>query len=150
VDKKFRNWRLWTGFGISLAALVVYVLVFEDTRDVFWASLALFLVAGVLLFTGMRRAFGQPELYRGKVAGSILTAVSVVLLAIFGAGSYVVSKHFPAAHNAPRVGQAAPSFNLLDSSGKPVSLAQVLATPMTGYSGGPPKGVLVVFYRSYW
>jgi hypothetical protein len=150
VDKKFRNWRLWTGFGISLAAVAVYVLVFEDTRDVFWASLALFLVAGVLLFTGMRRAFGQPQLYRGKVAGSILTAVSVVLLAIFGAGSYVISKHFPAAHNAPRVGQAAPAFNLLDTSGKPVSLTQVLSTPMTGSSGGPPKGVLVVFYRSYW
>jgi hypothetical protein len=148
VDKtlrKLRNWRLWTGFTIGLAAVVVYFLIYKEIRDVFWFSLALFVVAGVLLFSGMRRAFKQPERYRGKVAGSILVAASLILLAMFGVGSYLVSRSFPTARRAPQVGQAAPAFTLLDTAGKPVSLAQILSTPMTGYSGGAPKGVLVVF-----
>jgi len=148
--RKLRNWRLWTGFSITLAAVVVYFLVYKETRDVFWFSLLLFVLAAALLISGMWRAFAQPELYRGKVVGPILGGASLVLAAIFSTGSYLVSKSFPPARHAPRVGQVAPSFTLLDTAGKPVSLAQILSTPMIGHSGGPPKGVLVVFYRSHW
>jgi hypothetical protein len=152
VNTKLWNWRLWAGFAVSLLALLVYVVLFRETRAIFWPSLALFGVAAVLLVSGLRRAFGSPLLYRGKIGGPILATVSVVILALFGFVSYSVFKSFPAARNAPKVGQKAPEFTLADIGGKPVSLAQLLTTPIADASGAAhaPKGVLVVFYRGYW
>lgn len=149
---KFWNWRLWVGFIASLSALVIYLLVFLTTRSVFWFSLALFVGAGALLVSGLKRAFRESQLYRGKAAGPILSTLSILVLLLFGFASYVVSKSFPAAHNAPKVGQKAPQFTLVDSAGKTVSLAQLLSNPIADASGvpRPPKGVLLVFYRGYW
>jgi hypothetical protein len=150
--KKLWNWRLWVGFALSLAALLVYVFVFLTTRDVFWASVALFVLAGWLLVTGLMRALKQPQSYRGKIAGPILIMSSVVIVGLFVLLSYTVTKSFPLAHNAPKVGQKAPQFTLVDSSGKATSLAQLLAEPIADASGvaRAPKGVLLVFYRGYW
>ena len=152
MNTKRWNWRLWVGFGVSLLALLSYFFFFQTTRDVLWVSLALFVPAGALLVSGLKRAFAQPQSYRGKVAGPILTGTSVLILGLFGFSIYVVSKSFPLARNAPKVGQKAPEFALVDSAGKPVSLAQVLAAPMSDSSGAmrAPKGVLLVFYRGYW
>jgi hypothetical protein len=149
---KFWNWRLWVGFAVSLSALLVYIRVFLITRSVFWVSLPLFVVAGALLVSGMKRALREPQLYRGKIAGPILSTLSILVLLLFGFASYVVSKSFPAATNAPKVGQKAPAFTLVDSAGKTTSLAQLLANPIADASGvaRPPKGVLLVFYRGYW
>jgi hypothetical protein len=152
MSTKLWNWRLWAGFAVSLLALLIYVLLFRETRAIFWPSLALFAIAVVLLVSGLRRAFASPQLYRGKIGGPILAMVSVIILALFGFVSHSVFKAFPAASNAPKLGQKAPEFTLKDISGKPVSLAQLLTAPMTDASGAAhaPKGVLVVFYRGYW
>jgi len=53
----------------------------------------------------------------------------------------------PESKGAPKVGQKAPEFTLVDTSRKPVSLAELLSTPI---NGNAPKGVLLVFYRGYW
>jgi hypothetical protein len=152
MNKKLWNWRLWAGFGISILALAIYVFFVRDTRAIFWPSLALFVVAVVLLVSGWQRARRDPQLYSGKIAGPILGTLSLGVLALFGFASYVAPKSFPAARNAPRLGQKAPEFTLKDISGNPVSLAQLLAMPITDASGAAhaPKGVLVVFYRGYW
>jgi hypothetical protein len=152
MNTRLWNWRLWTGFAVSFLALLVYVLLFQETRAIFWPSLALFAIAAGLLVSGLRRAFGSPQLYRGKIGGPILATVSLIFLAVFGVGSYFVFKSFPTARNAPRLGHKAPEFVLADTSGKPVSLAQLLAMPITDTSGAAhaPKGALVVFYRGYW
>jgi hypothetical protein len=152
MSTKQWNWRLWAGLGLSILAVVVYVALFTTNRNVFWLSLVLFVVAAAFLIGGLQRAFGQPESYGGKVAGPILTVLSVLVLGVFSFMSYEVVKYFPAAANAPRVGQKAPDFTLADSSGSPVSLAKMLTTPVTDSSGAAhtPKGVLVVFYRGYW
>jgi hypothetical protein len=149
---KLWNWRLWVGFATSLSALLIYLLVFQTTRDVFWASAALFVVAGWLLVAGLIRASRQSQSYRGKIAGPVLSTLGVGVLLLFGFASYVVSRSFPAAHNAPKVGQKAPQFTLVASTGKTLSLAQMLADPIADVSGAarPPKGVLLVFYRGYW
>jgi peroxiredoxin len=42
---------------------------------------------------------------------------------------------------APRVGQKAPDFLLLDQKGKPVGLGDLLSNS---------KGVVVIFYRGFW
>ena len=123
---KLWNWRLWAGFGLSMGALAGYVFWVNETRAVFWPALLLFAVAAVLLFSGGKRRSREPELYGGRA--------------------------FPQAKNAPRIGQRAPEFSLLDASGKNFTLAQLLSTPLanSGSATHSPKGVLVLFYRGYW
>lgn len=145
------NWQLWAGFGCALAALVIYFAFFLTTRAVFWPCLTLSMAGALLLISGLQHAFREPQNYRGKVAGPILAGLSLLIFAGFGFATFQVFKAFPAARNAPRVGQPAPEFTLTDSNGKNVSLAQLLASPV-GSSGSShaSKGVLVVFYRGYW
>jgi hypothetical protein len=152
VQARYWNWRLWAGFACALAALLIYFVFFVMTRAVFWPCLTLFLVAVLLLISGMQRAFAEPQTYRGKIAGPILSGLSLLVITAFGLVSYQVSKAFPAAKNAPRVGQLAPEFTLADSNGKNVSLAKLLASPVADGSGSThaSKGLLVVFYRGYW
>jgi uncharacterized protein (DUF58 family) len=154
VTAKLWNWRLWAGFVLSLVALVGYgyVVVGTGALAVFWPSLALFVVAAVLLLSGLMRSRREPQTYRGKIAGPVLASLSLVFLGLFSFASYQVFKNFPAANNAPKVGQRAPEFTLVDTSGKTFSLAQLLSTPITDSTGAAraTKGVLVVFYRGYW
>ena len=150
MNKKLWNWRLWAGFGVAALALAVYAAVFMSTRDVLWVSLALFVVSAFLLATGLRRSFGQRESYRGQVAGPILAGCSALIMVVFGFAGFEISKHFPAARHAPKVGQAAPNFKLLDTAGRSMTLADVLATPLARAGSTAPKGVLLVFYRSHW
>ena len=151
MNKKLWNWRLWIGFAIAVLAFAVYVAVFKSTRDVLWISLAFFFLSAVLLITGLQRAYGRRELYRGQVAGPILAGSSALLLVVFGVTSNQVSKHFPMAHHAPKVGQVAPEFKLVNTAGASVTLADLLATPVAQTAGArAPKGVLLVFYRSHW
>jgi hypothetical protein len=152
VNTKLWNWRLWVGFGVSVLGLLIYVLLLQRTRSIFWGSLALFLVSVALMISGLKRAFGQPQAYRGKVAGPVLAVLGVVVLGVFGWGAYMAAKLFPAALHAPQVGQKAPEFVTVDSKGNSVALAQLLTTSITDSSGvaRTPKGVLLVFYRGYW
>jgi hypothetical protein len=146
------NWRLWVGFVLCPFAFWGSFRFFEATRAVFWLSLLIFVVAAILLISGLKRAFREPQSYRGKVFGSVLAGLSVAVFGLFGYLGYQVFTHFPSAKNAPQVGQRAPEFALLDSNGKNVSLAQLLSDPKPDSSGAarPLKGVLVVFYRGYW
>jgi hypothetical protein len=152
VNTKLWNWRLWVGFGVSVLGLLIYVLLLQRTRSIFWGSLALFLVSVALMISGLKRAFGQPQAYRGKVAGPVLALLGVAVLGVFGWGAYMAAKLFPAALHAPQVGQKAPEFVTVDSKGNSVALAQLLTTSITDSSGvaRTPKGVLLVFYRGYW
>jgi hypothetical protein len=149
------NWRLWAGFGIGLFALLgfgAYIALVSITRTIFWPCLLLFLVAAVLLISGLKRAFREPQSYRGKIAGPILAVLSLLIFGLFTFGGYKLFTDFPAANNAPQVGQRAPGFALVDTTGKNYSLAQLLSTPITDSTGStrPVKGVLVFFYRGYW
>ena len=53
-----------------------------------------------------------------------------------------MASRVPLSPTAPRVGQKAPDFTLVDSTRHQVSLAQLLASS--------PRGVLLIFYRGYW
>lgn len=152
MSSKKWNWQLWAGFATAVLALAVYLAVVFRMREILGISLVLSVVSIVLLVSGLRRAYGQRESYRGQVAGPILALSSALVLGIFGLAGYQISKHFAAADNAPKVGQQAPQFTLVDTAGKTVSLAGAL-TPAVGQSGGSSratKAVLLVFYRGYW
>src|SRR2546423_2675452 len=141
------NWSLWTGFLVALLAFFSYFFFFVQipvTRNFPWVNLLLFALAAGLLGVGLRRAFRRAEAYRGKIFGPILTSFSVLIFGTFILLVFFVSRQLPASSGAPRVGTKAPEFTLVDTTNKPVSLAQLLTTPVRG---AVPKGVLLVFYR---
>jgi hypothetical protein len=145
------NWHLWAGFALCLVgfASVPVLARFPATRDVPWANFLLFGIGLAFLFVGLRRAVGQPQQYRGKIAGTILGALSVLIVALFCFVVFYQTRQLPASAGAPKVGDEAPEFVLPDTSNQPVSLSSLLSTPFVN-SQRPPKGVVLVFYRGYW
>jgi hypothetical protein len=105
-------------------------------------------VAFAFLVAGLKRAFGHPSQYRGKIAGPILSGVSILVLLAFCA-LILLSRRLPQSLAAPHVADKAPPFVLPDTDNHPVSLSDLLSQPMEN-SAAPPKGVLLVFYRGYW
>ena len=146
------NWPLWVGFLLTLAAFITYFTVFvwfPATRDFPWANLLLFALAGVLLYAGIRRGFAsdRPHPKRAKVVTSIVSFFSLAVFGLFVFAVFVAARWLPASTGAPQVGQRAPDFTLADTTGKKVSLNELLSTPL---NGSAPKGVLLIFYRGYW
>ena len=142
--RRRRNILSWAGFAIVLVALVSYIpffALFPATRDIPWANYLLFLIGGALLAAGVRRAFHEPGRYQGKISGSTLAALSVLLFAFFVASVTYFSKEIPSASTALRASQKAPPFVLVDATGKQVSSAGLL----NGH-----RGLVLVFYRGYW
>ena len=134
------NWPLWSGLLLSIAAFATYFLVFINfpaTRDVPWPSLLLFAVAIVLLILGLRRATAR------KVLAWIVTILGIGVAAFFCFAVLIAGKQLPGSETAVGVGAKAPDFVLLDTTRKPVALAQLLAAPSN-------KGVILIFYRGYW
>jgi len=147
VDMKRKwNWPIWVGFVIAVGGLFSYewFAQFPVTPDFPWANLLLFGIGAVLLIIGLFRAFGRPQRYRGKVFGSVFSAIAFLFFAFFGYEIFYVLRQVPASSGAPRVGQLAPDFLLLDQNGNPVGLGDLLR----GQSG--PKAVAVIFYRGFW
>ena len=153
------NWPVWLGFILSVFAFLSYPLIFVNwamTRDFPWANIALFVLAGLLLFIGVRRAFAPERRRLSKVVASVLTTFSVLILAMFIFVAFIASRWLPAATGAPQVNQKAPGFTLNDTNNKQVSLTELLSQPIqsvppaiAGVSHAP-KGVLLIFYRGYW
>src|SRR5271165_946142 len=118
--KRRYNILLWVGFVLVLLAVLTYIPIFAvyaATRDIPWVNYLLFAAGGIVLGLGLRRAFGQPQLYRGKVLGSILATISVLLFGFFCFGVLYFSKAIPSSETAVRVGQAAPGFTLASADG---------------------------------
>jgi hypothetical protein len=141
--KRRWNWPIWVGFSVVVAGLFSYgfFVRFPTTRDFPWANLLLFGIGAAFLIVGLFRAFGRPHFYRGKIFGSIFTAIAVLVVAFFSYGIFYVVRQVPASSSAPRVGQKAPDFILLDQNGKPVGLGDLLSNS---------KGAALIFYRGFW
>jgi hypothetical protein len=138
------NLRIWAGFAIVLLALVSYLpvfVLFPITRDFPWVNLLLFLAGIWLVAVGLKRAFREPQLYRGKIAGSIVAVLSLAILGLFCFGIFFASRNVPPPDTALRVAQTAPDFTLANAEDKPVALSDLLKHN---------RGVLLIFYRGYW
>lgn len=146
-----RNWnaQIWSGFALVLAGLFSYIPIFTRfpiTRNFPWVNLLL-LAAGLgLLISGLILAFRRPEVYRGRIFGSVLTLLAVAGTGLFCWGTIYLAHQLPSSTGAPRVGQKAPDFVLSDQDGKPIALADLLSPTSTG----KPGGALLIFYRGYW
>lgn len=144
------NWAIVSGFLVTLFAFVSYPFIFVRypiTRDFPWANLLLFAVGLVLVFAGIRRAFEPDRRLWTKILSMFAATLSVVILAFFLFLTFSMTEHLPKSQGAPRVGQKAPEFTLPNQVGKPVSLAELLSSPV---NRAAPKGVVLVFYRGYW
>lgn len=142
------NSALWLGLLITILGILSNFLYFVKFPQgiIPWINLIIPLIGLVLLFTGLRRAFGQAQVYRGKIWGSIVTVLSVLLFAVSVWG-FVHARAVPRSPGAPQVGQRVPDFTLPDSAGQPVSFSQLFSNSP---GGTPPKAVLLIFYRGYW
>ena len=150
-----RRWNISLGAGFLLVVigLVSYIPVFAlfpITRDFPWVNLMLMAAGAVLLGHGLKRAFKQPDLYRGKIFGSLMAALSLAGIGFFAFGLFYMAKQLPPASSAPRVGQQAPDFTLPDQNGQGVTLAQLLAAGPSGAAGAKAAGALLIFYRGHW
>jgi hypothetical protein len=140
--KRKWNWPLWIGFIVAVGGLFSYewFALFPITRDFPWTNLLLFGMGAVLLLFGLFRAFGRPQVYRGKIFGSIFTVIALLLFAFFSYEIFYVLKQVPLSAQAPRIGAKAPEFTLSDQNGKRVALADLLS----------PNGAVLIFYRGHW
>ena len=141
--KRKWNWPIWVGFIVAVCGLFSYEFFaqYPITRDFPWANLLLLGIGAALLIVGLFRAFGRPQLYRGKIFGSILTAIALFLFAFFSYEIFYVLRQVPLSANAPRLGEKAPDFMLLDQNEQPVGLGDLL-------SGS--RAVVLIFYRGFW
>ena len=140
--KRKWNWPIWIGFVVAVGGLFSYefFIQFPSTRDFPWATLLLFGIGAFLLLIGVFRAFGRPQLYRGRIFGSVFAAISLLLFAFFAYEIFYVLRQVPLSAQAPRVGERAPGFTLPDQNGKQVALVNLLS----------PNGVVLIFYRGHW
>jgi len=147
-----QNWHVWIGFLLCVVGFFSYPFFFARypvTRDVPWVNF-LILAGGLgFLLSGLWRAFGRSQEYKGKILGPIFGFIGLVAAALFCFVIFFGSKQLPKSAGAPKIGQKAPDFTLVDTNHKEVSLASLLAAPLPN-SGAPPKGVLLIFYRGYW
>jgi hypothetical protein len=143
---------LWAGFVLVLVGLLSYIplfALFPITRDIPWVNFLFFLAGGFLLTVGLARAFRHPELYRGKILGPILTAVSLLGVTLFIYGLFFLAP-MPASTTAPQTGEKAPDFTLVDQDGRRFALADLLSSPPIGTASAKASGALLIFYRGHW
>ena len=141
--KRSWNWSLWIGFLFALAGFLSYTFFaqFPVTRDFPWANLLLFAAGGIFLVLGLFRAFGKAQVYRGKVFGPILATLGILMFGFFSYVFFYQLRQVPPSAGAPRVGQKAPDFTLLDQDGKDVALGDLVSRS---------KAVALIFYRGFW
>ena len=140
--KRKWNWPIWAGFIVAVGGLFSYkfFIEFPSTRDSPWASLLIFGAGAITLLIGVFRAFGRPQVYRGKIFGSIFAVITLLFFAFFSYATFYVLRQVPLSAQAPRVGEKAPEFSLADQNGKQVTLADLLS----------PNGAVLIFYRGFW
>lgn len=148
VTSTRRNSALWLGSLLFLLAIASNAFFFAhlSTHITPWLNLALPIVALLVLLVGVVRAFRQPQIYRGKIWGTILTVLSL-LICVGSVLFFMLARSVPRSAGAPQIGQRVPDFTLPDSTGQSVSLSQLFAAAP---GDAPPKAVLLVFYRGYW
>ena len=90
--------RIWLGFAVVLVATISYIPIFVPhpfTRDVPWVNLLLFLAGGYWLASGIKKAYGEPERYGGRISGAVAGVLALALFGIFCWGNFVFARRVP-------------------------------------------------------
>jgi hypothetical protein len=141
---------LWLGLVVCLVGALSNVFYFLNPpfqAALPWINLLVPIGGLAIVVLGLWRAYARPEDYGGRILGPVLAIVCLILAggSTFG---FFHARDVPASARAPRVGQKAPEFTLADSEGRMVSLSQLLTSSRE--RSGPPRSVLLIFYRGYW
>jgi hypothetical protein len=127
------------------------------TRDFPWVTLFLIALGVLLTASGVALAFRCPDAYRGKISGSIVGVLTVLLVGFFLFEIFFATKRIPASRGAPQLGETAPDFTLPDSEGNNVTLSALLDSsfstddrPTYRAGSGKTAAVTLIFYRGYW
>jgi len=127
-----KNWRLWAGLLLSIAAFVSYFAFFNRfpiTRDVPWVNFILFVVATVPLIAGVRRS-------QRKIWSGIIAFLGIAVFAFFVFAVTVASRRLPPSHGAPVTGDpsATPSYGVLNSNSVVLKRRAYGRWPSAGYT----------------
>lgn len=139
---------VWIGLLIVLLGVASNFLYWLPLPQVIipWITLALALIGLIVVIAGLLRMWPGSQAWL-KVVGVCVGVLSAAVFALSLWG-HISAREVPRSAGAPQVGQKVPDFTLPDSSGQPVSLSQLLSSPVG--SAPKPKAVLLVFYRGYW
>jgi len=143
-----RSSAFWWGLIIVLLAVASNFLYWlrVPQRLIPWINLILPAIGLLLIIIGLKRLWPSGRLW-AKILGIVVTLVSATVFA-FSVWLFVHVRDVPGPAGAPKVGQKVPDFSLADTSGRSVSLTELLTNPMENASR--PKAVLLIFYRGYW
>jgi len=155
MTERRRNRALTWAWTITIAAFLLnlppFFLQYPGQQLLPWLAVAARSSALALCVIALRRAFGQPEVYRGKVSGSIVTVIATLLFALTAIGFWGARKMPETTRPRSPARRPRPSPSP-DTTGAQVSLASLLDAPLAGSPrpDGKPKAVLAIFYRGYW
>lgn len=138
----------WIGLLVTLLGVASNLLYWLPIPAVIIPSinLALPLIGLVLVVVGLLRFWPGAKAWLKILGVAVgLLSAAILVLSVWG---HIHSRNIPPSPGAPRIGQKVPDFTLTDSSGQPVSLSQLLTTPLN--NSVRPRAVLLVFYRGYW
>ena len=142
TPRRKRNHAIWLAPLIVFVGAISYFMYFVQfpaLRDVPWLNLPV-VVLGVLVgVCAVWRAFAKPDVYRGKILGSLSLVFSLLLAGLFGTYIVYFSYQMPQPTSTSMELDIAPAFTLNDQDAKPVSLSD--------FSG---KKLIMTFYRGHW
>ncbi len=142
MNTRRRNHLIWIGPLVAVIGLVSYFLVFARypvLRDFPWLNLPLTIAGVALSALGLWRTIRRPEVFRGRVLGSLGLAVSLFVGVLFCLYIFRITYSLPAPTAASLSLEQAPDFALTAAGGETVRLSD--------YRG---RKVVLVFYRGFW
>ncbi len=137
-----RNHALWLGPLVAFVGAVSYFLVFARfpvLRDFPWVNLPFVLVGLAIAGLGVWRAYGRPDLYRGKILGPISFGVAFLLAGALCAYVFWLSYMLPAPTDAAMSARSVPDFVLLDQDGHRFDSVDLRG-----------RKVVLTFFRGHW
>jgi hypothetical protein len=126
---------------VSVGAISYFMIfsLYPALRDFPWINLPAVLLGMAVSVVGLRRAVIAPEVYRGRVMGSIGLLFSAALGGLFCAYIFVISYWLPEPSATTANLTRVPELTLVDHAGRPFDLG-----------GARERKLLIVFYRGYW
>src|SRR5437660_906552 len=112
----------WLALLLALLAIglnIGFFVGFPAQRALPWLSLLCGVAALFLSAIAARRAYSQPQLYKGKISSSIVAFLVILVCAFLGFATFE-ARSLPSTAAAPQVGQEAPEFTLPDTQGNKV------------------------------
>src|SRR5215469_8133257 len=137
----------WWGLVVTVLGILSNFIYFLNVPEALvrwlpWVSLIVPIIGVLLLLAGLRSFWASVPRWR-KILSAVVTVILVGLTA-FSAWGFVHAREVPASAGAPKLGQKVPDFTLADTTGRSVSLTDLLSTPLA--NSARPKAVLLVFY----